>query len=44
MNEKSGNKTQEMPQNESVDAKLPGSEVNDKELIRTFDKSELKDE
>ena len=44
MNEKSGYKTQEMPQNESMDAKLPGSEVNDKELIRTFDKSEMKDE
>lgn len=44
MNERSGNKTQEISQNESVDAKLPGSEVNDKELIRTFDKSELKDE
>lgn len=44
INEKSGYKTQEIPQNENVDAKLPGSEVNDKELIRTFDKSDLKDE
>ena len=39
-----GFKTGKVPENESIDQKLPGSEVNDKELIRSFDKSGLKDE
>lgn len=37
-------KTEEMPKDEGLDKKLPGSDTNDKELIRSFDKSELKDE
>lgn len=39
-----GNKTTEVPSNDGIDKKLPGSEANDRELIRTFDKNELKDE
>ena len=32
------------PKQEEIDAKLPGSETKDKELIKSFDNSELKDE
>lgn len=39
-----GFKTGKVPDSESIDQKLPGSEINDKELLRTFDKSDLKDE
>lgn len=39
-----GNRTQEISKNENLDTKLPGSEVNDRELIRSFDKTEMKDE
>ena len=36
--------TPEASKTEELDTKLPGSDTNDKELIRSFDKSELKDE
>ena len=39
-----GSKTATVPENNGIDQKLPGSGTNDKELIRSFDKSELKDE
>ena len=52
--DQTGNKTQSgggeefkkgaVPASESIDQKLPGSEKNDRELIRSFDKSDLKDE
>ncbi|HRD37614.1 MAG TPA: hypothetical protein PLC65_03195 [Bacteroidia bacterium] len=34
----------DVPKNESIDSSLPQENVTDKELIRTFDKSDLKDE
>jgi hypothetical protein len=43
-NQNYGNRTQEISKNENLDTKLPGSEINDRELIRSFDKTELKDE
>jgi len=39
-----GNKIADVSTTEGIDQKLPGSDTNDKELLRTFDKSELKDE
>lgn len=39
-----GNKTANVPNDDGIDKKLPGSETNDKELIRSFDKTEMKDE
>lgn len=39
-----GFKTGAVPASETIDQKLPGSEINDRELIRSFDKNELKDE
>lgn len=43
-NGNAGNRTVDVPSNDGIDQKLPGSDTNDKELIRSFDKSELKDE
>lgn len=43
-NSNSGNKKEEFPKQENIDLKLPGSDINDKELIRTFDQSGVKDE
>lgn len=40
----SGFKKQELQKNESADNSLPKAEQDDKELIRSFDKSTLKDE
>lgn len=39
-----GERKAEMPKQESIDNALPQENGNDKELIRTFDKSDLKDE
>lgn len=39
-----GERKAEVPKDESIDTSLPQETVNDKELIRTFDKSDLKDE
>jgi hypothetical protein len=39
-----GNKTAGAPNSDGIDQKLPGSGINDKELIRNFNKTELKDE
>jgi hypothetical protein len=39
-----GNRTQEIPKMEELDKKLPGSDANDREVIKSFDKTELKDE
>ncbi len=39
-----GFKKGEVPQMEGIDKQLPGSEKADKEVIRTFDKSEIKED
>ncbi len=43
-NQNEGNRTPDISKNENLDTKLPGSEVNDRELILSFDRSEFKDE
>lgn len=39
-----GSKIADVPTSDGIDQKLPGSDTNDKELLRSFDKSELKGE
>lgn len=43
-NTNQGERKAEIPKEESIDNALPKENSNDKELIRTFDKSDLKDE
>jgi hypothetical protein len=43
-NSNEGFRKGEVPKSEGIDKELPGSEKADKELIKSFDKSELKDE
>jgi hypothetical protein len=38
------NSTANAPTNNEIDQKLPGSDINDKELIRSFNRTQLKDE